>query len=115
MWKDILKYKATVKDRERFYRDNPQFDNDKDRAEIKRHALAWNKAHVKDVTIDFYGALEHVLEEYDLNKALKELKIMYSSWRSDDDDDDGMEDMERRSERSADAYFSGHGYNTGDY
>ena len=114
MWKDILKYKATVKGRERFYENHSQFDNDEDRAKIKRHALAWNKAHVRTVVIDFYDALEYEVSDKDnLDLALQALKTVYSSWR--DVDDDEMEEMERRSERSADAYFSGHGYNTGDY
>tara|TARA_R110000744_G_scaffold367253_1_gene476646 strand:+ start:270 stop:617 length:348 start_codon:yes stop_codon:yes gene_type:complete len=113
-WKDILKYKATKSEKKQFFEKYPRFDNDEDRKKIKKHALAWNKAHVKGVALSYYDALENFThyEKMDLDSALRQIQSMYSAW--EEEEEDGMEAMERRRERSADAYFSGGGYNTGD-
>ena len=115
-WQDILKYKATKRESAEFFEKYPQYDNEEDRKKIKKHALAWNKNHVKTVQSSFYDALEYYTdgEKMDLDSALKIIQEMYSSWKKDDDYDE-MEEMERRRERSANRYFSGGGYNTGDY
>ena len=113
-WQNILKYKATKSEKKQFFEKYPRFDNDEDRKKIKKHALAWNKAHVKGVASSYYDVLENFThyEKMDLDSALRQIQSMYSAW--EEEEEDGMEAMERRSERSADAYFSGGGYNTGD-
>lgn len=80
-WEDILKFKATEINRQKFYQNNPQFNDDWTKEKIREAAEEWNKYDDEKVRIDFYNALQSELDEgSNLDEALKEIKSFYKSW-----------------------------------
>ena len=134
-WQDILKQNKTMadlsdSDRERLLKEKERYDRtmsyvgEKDPFEEYVNYLLSDGYTVDKIIdrlddeynewFDSSDGKKWALSEgnYSLNEYLDEIDDMY---RDSEYEYDEMEEMERRSEESANRYFSGGGYNTGDY
>ena len=106
-WKDIIKQNKTMADL-----------SDSDREKLLRIKEEYDKT-ITEYPEDYYTFQEMVDKLLSEGKSVDEIidfiikEIVEEEYL--DEDDNQMEEMESRRERSADAYFSGGGYNTGVY
>lgn len=133
-WQDILKQNKTMadlsdSDRERLLKEKERYNRtmsyvgEKDPFEEYVNYLLSNGNTVDKIIerlddeynewFDSSEGREWALSEgnYSIDEYYEEIDDLYR----DSDEYDEMEEMERRREESANRYFSGGGYNTGDY